>query len=99
MWSMLRGRALSCWKFRRQHAIGFFILDFYCPSLQLAIELDGAPHLDEGGRAGDALRSAELNAIGITVMRFENGDVLENSSSVLRRIEEVARRIEMSRLV
>jgi very-short-patch-repair endonuclease len=97
LWSMLRGRSLSRWKFRRQHPVAFFVLDFYCPELKLAIELDGQPHFETGSADADTARTAELETLGITLIRFENGDLLENSSIVLNRILDATKRIAAGR--
>ena len=97
LWSMLRDRSLSRWKFRRQHPIGFFVLDFYCPRLALAIELDGAGHFDDAGAAGDAQRTAALGELGVEVLRFENAEVLECSERVLGKVRDVIAAIEASR--
>ena len=51
LWQHLRGRAFGGYKFRRQHVLGPYILDFYCPELHLAIEVDGSPHADESGES------------------------------------------------
>lgn len=59
-------------KFRRQHSVGYFILDFYCPKEKLAIELDGADHFTLSGMARDEKRTAYLNQQGARVIRFEN---------------------------
>jgi very-short-patch-repair endonuclease len=83
LWLKLRGGQLGA-SFRRQHPIGPYILDFYAPSLKLAIEVDGGQHalLTEH----DAERSRFLNAKGIRVMRFWNGDVLRNLDGVAEEI-------------
>jgi very-short-patch-repair endonuclease len=62
-------------KFRRQHPVGGFVLDFYCPSLSLAIELDGPCHDTPEQAAHDAARSALLAARGIRVLRLPNSEV------------------------
>jgi very-short-patch-repair endonuclease len=91
LWWHLRRRALFGVKFRRQHPIGGFIVDFYCDERMLAIELDGGGHADAAKRASDAGRSAELALRGVRVLRFWNNEVLENLDGVLRRIGEAVR--------
>ena len=76
------------WKFRRQHQIEGFILDFYCPRLRLCIELDGEPHFDESGRRYDALRTRRLADIGILVLRIENRDIIANPEITSQEIEK-----------
>lgn len=50
MWEMLRDRRFSRWKFRRQHRVGYYILDFFCARLKLCIEVDGEPHFTQDGK-------------------------------------------------
>ncbi len=84
---LLRGRQLAGAKFRRQHQFGRYILDVYCHSRRLVIEVDGAHHA--GQRDLDAARTRELEAAGLQVMRFMNREVLTETESVLERIWEV----------
>jgi very-short-patch-repair endonuclease len=88
LWLHLRNRQLAGLKFRRQHPVGRFVLDFYCPAKKLVIELDGSAH--EGRATADAERSLHLAAHDYTVLRFDNDDVRHDLSGVLRRIETIA---------
>jgi len=97
VWQMLRGRHLDGLKFRRQHQIDGFILDFYCAELRVAIEIDGAGHGDEHVRAYDALRSEWLRGTGIEVIRFENREVVENPRGVARVILRAVERLRGSK--
>jgi len=83
MWQLLRNRALHDAKFRRQHPIGSYILDFYCHEAKLAVELDGSGHLEEEQARHDEERTKALNELGIRVLRFWNSDVLNNTEDVL----------------
>ncbi len=85
LWVHLKNNQLGV-KFRRQHGIGYYILDFYCPSRQLAIELDGSPHDTEQGYTKDQERARYLESKGIKVIRFQNGDVIKNLEGVLAEI-------------
>ena len=87
LWRHLRNRALLGLKFRRQHALPPFFLDFACPEVALAIELDGGQHMTEEALAGDASRTAFLEAQGYRVLRFSNIDVLNNIEGVVLAIE------------
>jgi very-short-patch-repair endonuclease len=87
LWRILKAKGLGT-KFRRQHSIGNYILDFYCPSHDLAIELDGADHFTEAGLRYDALRDAYLNSLGITVLRIENDLVIKRTDHVIELIEQ-----------
>jgi very-short-patch-repair endonuclease len=80
LWQALRDRRLSGWKFRRQHVIGGYVVDFYCPALGLVIEVDGSVH--DGRRAQDRQRDQDLTALGVQVLRLRNADVLERLESV-----------------
>ena len=72
---MLRARRCHGMKFKRQEPLGNFIVDFYCPQLKLVIELDGPIHTAPDQAAKDELRTAELQALGLTVVRVRNSDV------------------------
>ncbi len=84
LWRSLRGVQLHGKSFRRQHPAGPYVLDFYCPALQLAIELDGGQHGFAREAAKDARRTAWLQDRGVTVLRFWNNDVLSNLEGVLQ---------------
>jgi len=85
-WTHVRGRQLQGRKFRRQHGVGPYVLDFYCPSEKLAVELDGASHDHDAAQRRDEIRTAFLRKAGIRVVRFENRDVRENLEGVLAKI-------------
>src|SRR2546421_6553267 len=88
LWSFLQHRQLRGCKFRRQHSVGPYILDFYCPAEKLAIELDGSTHDHEAAQDYDARRSAFLKNIGVKTVRFENSKVRKNIEGVLTAIEQ-----------
>ena len=89
LWRYLRGRRMKGLKFRRQHPVGRFILDFYCEDLKLAIEVDGGGHNEAEQEAYDLARTQALNDLGIQVIRFWNDDVLERTDLVLEEIRHV----------
>ena len=86
LWQLLRNRQIENVKFRRQHPIEPYILDFYCHDKKLAIELDGGQHNTDEGKEKDQKRSDFLTSQGIRVLRFWNNDVLQNTESVLEVI-------------
>ena len=86
MWSLLRDRRLAGFKFRRQHPVEPYILDFYCHEGNLAVELDGGQHNEPDERARDSKRTAFLKDRGIRVLRFWNHEVLTNTEGVLQSI-------------
>jgi len=88
LWEALKGKKLGGVRFRRQHPIGRYILDFYCHSSKLGIELDGAYHQDKLQQWSDADRTLFLEDLGLRIIRFTNEEVLENLSVVLSTIEE-----------
>lgn len=83
MWSILKGSRLDGRKFRRQHSVGRYILDFYCPAERLAIELDGAHHYSGAGAEYDRERRSFLEQFEINVIRFENRMVFEEDEWVV----------------
>ena len=86
LWEILRAKRFDGFKFRRQHLFKDYILDFYCPELKLAIEVDGQIHVDEQQVKYDQERTASLQESGILVLRFWNSEVLNNLPSVINRI-------------
>jgi very-short-patch-repair endonuclease len=90
MWSRLRGGRLDGLSFRRQHPAGPYTLDFYCPQLRLAVELDGGQHNEPAQQNRDQVRSDWLTSRGVTVLRFWNNDVTQNLRGVLETIKSTA---------
>ncbi len=86
LWNVLRQSNLGGFKFRRQHSVGRYIVDFYCPLERLAVELDGDSHFTEEAIEYDRERTAFLNSLNIRVLRFLNTDVHENLEAVCERI-------------
>ena len=84
LWHLVRNRRLAGAKFRRQHAVGRYILDFYCHEMQLAIELDGGQHAE--AREYDGIRDAWLKEQGITVLRVWNNQMLQETEAVTEMI-------------
>jgi very-short-patch-repair endonuclease len=86
LWNELRNGKLGGLRFRRQHAVGRFIADFYCVRAALIVEVDGSLH--EPDR--DAERDLYLEAMGLKVLRFTNDEVLSKMSEVLSKISKAA---------
>jgi very-short-patch-repair endonuclease len=95
VWSRVRNRQLGA-DFRRQHPAGPYVLDFYCPALRLAVELDGGQHAATGTKTADGKRTAWLGANGVKVMRFWNSDVMENLDGVIAAIASEVDRLKSS---
>ncbi|OWP61584.1 cytosine methyltransferase [Hymenobacter amundsenii] len=87
LWTYLQRSQLGRRKFRRQHSVGPYIVDFYCPAEKLVVELDGAGHYDAVGNARDVDRTQYLEAQGLRVIRFENKDFWSHPESILAAIE------------
>jgi len=87
LWTSLKGKQLDGRKFRRQHSVGGYILDFYCPSENLAIELDGEVHNQANVIDYDAERMLFIEQFGIKVLRFENKLVFDQNENVLAEIK------------
>ncbi|MDX5437083.1 MAG: endonuclease domain-containing protein [Pontibacter sp.] len=88
LWKYLKSGQLQGRKFRRQHSIGNYILDFYCPSEKLAIELDGHVHLLSAAQQADEERDEELAGLGINLLRFENKNIFHHLEAALQEISE-----------
>lgn len=86
LWSILQHSNLGGYKFRRQHSVGPYILDFYCSAARLAVELDGDSHFTDDAVVYDQERTTYLNGLNITVLRFLNTDVFESLAMVGERI-------------
>ncbi|NIF37468.1 DUF559 domain-containing protein [Enterobacter sp. Tr-810] len=86
LWYLLRSRRFSHYKFRRQHPVGHYILDFACCEARLAIELDGGQHDEKQGY--DWQRTIWLNQQGWRVIRFWNNELWDNEEGVLENILE-----------
>jgi very-short-patch-repair endonuclease len=88
LWHHLQNNQFQGLKFRRQHPINRFIVDFYCHSLKLVVEIDGDVHLQEIQQERDENRTYELEELGLKVIRFENKSVMSNIAGVLQDIEK-----------
>jgi len=89
-WWLLRNRRLSGLKFRRQHPVGKYVVDFYCSQAHLAVELDGSVHAQPAQARRDAAKDAHLRRLGINVLRLPNGMVTEQPDFFLRKVREAA---------
>ena len=87
LWQAIRRKGVPGFKFRRQHVIDRFVVDFYCASARLVVEVDGPIH--DFSKAEDAVRQEFLESLNLRVLRFSNDEVLVNLAGVLGRIEGV----------
>ena len=87
LWARLRKSQAGA-KFRRQGSIGYYVVDFYCPSKKLIIEIDGYQHKNNKQKAYDRERTNYLEQLGFKVLRFWNNDINKNISGVMMKIKE-----------
>ena len=95
LWKQLKGKQLCGYDFDRQRPLGRRILDFYCKELKLAVDVDGSVH--DFTRSKDEARQREIEAQGVTLLRFWNYDVKNDMGAVLKKIEEWIRAEEQRR--
>jgi very-short-patch-repair endonuclease len=86
LWNYLRAKPFGL-KFRRQHPFSCYILDFYCHSLKLAIEVDGSIHKEEEVKRNDEIREKQLEQEGLTFLRFTNEQIKLKPEEVIRKLE------------
>jgi very-short-patch-repair endonuclease len=87
LWRSLSRKGLLGYKTRRQHGIGAYVLDFYCPALKLAIEVDGFTHESDSARVRDQIRQSDIESLGIHFARLTDDEVLGNPAKAMAKIE------------
>ena len=85
-WDIIRNGEFVAYRFRRQYSIGGFVIDFYCPSLKLAIEIDGSIH--DSQVKYDAFRQSGIETLGIRFIRFTNDEIDNEIEEVVKKIRE-----------
>lgn len=91
LWLQLKNKKINGHKFRRQYSVGRYVIDFYCPVLKLAIEIDGGYHLAEGAPEYDQIRQRYIESYGIKFLRFSDKEVINDLPKILRHISRVAK--------
>lgn len=86
LWSKLKNSQFGV-KFRRQHGIGNYVADFYCPAKKLVIEIDGSQHFKEESKIYDKTRTQFIQAAGMKVLRFTNAEINTNIEGVIMKIQ------------
>jgi very-short-patch-repair endonuclease len=86
LWERLRAGRLNGGKFRRQHPLDRFVLDFYAPEQRLAVEVDGAVHDQDERREADQVRDAQLARLGVRILRVRNEAIASDLDAVLAAI-------------
>jgi len=87
LWGQIRKKQISEQRFLRQFSIGPYVMDFFCPHLNLAVEIDGATHITDEELAFDQQRQCELEMLGITFLRFMNEEVYKDLNVVIENIK------------
>ena len=87
LWERVRKKQVMGLRFRRQHPISKYILDFYCHKTKLAVEIDGGYHNSPEQKEADHLRTKDLEEMGVRVIRFTNEQVLDDVEGVVGEIE------------
>jgi very-short-patch-repair endonuclease len=90
LWSKLKNSQINL-KFRRQHSIGGYIVDFYCPTKRLVIEIDGSQHFTRDNQEYDKIRTYFFEGLDIKVLRFTNTEINTNIEEVLQKIISIIR--------
>ena len=96
LWKYLKGKQMRGYDFHRQKPLLNFIADFYCYELSLVIELDGYTHQFQDTIIKDAIKEKELKKVGLSVLRFEDNEVMNDLKNVLRVIENYIDRYEIT---
>lgn len=98
LWKQLQRSQIAGAKFRRQYGVLNYVVDFFCPEVRLALELDGSSHDGDDAVAYDAIRQTEIEAAGITFLRFSNRDISPNlnaaTQTIANQIEQLRRQNE-----
>ena len=90
IWSKLKGKQLLGYKFRRQYSVDRYVIDFYCPELKLAVEIDGDSHFQNDAESDDKYRQAFIESFGVQFLRFTNEDVFKNPDGVIETVRRTA---------
>lgn len=85
-WAKLKNKQMQGKRFLRQYSVDQYVLDFYCPELKLAIEIDGDSHFMPGAQEQDKTRQEHIEAFGIRFLRFTNEDVCKNADGVCQTV-------------
>ncbi len=88
VWQLVRGRQILGEKFRREHPVGLYTLDFVCLDLKLDLELDGKDHSTPEGKQHDVIRNAYLRSLGFEILRINGFRVTQDAQGVRREIEQ-----------
>ena len=93
LWQFLKRKRLAGYKFRRQYSVDNYIVDFYCPKVKLAIEIDGSSHDYQDRKVYDYKRQKYIESFGITFIRFKSDEVFYNVDCVLSKIMIILKKL------
>jgi very-short-patch-repair endonuclease len=96
VWIYLRGKRMLNYKFRRQYSVDHFVIDFYCPKLKLAVEIDGDVHNLQDQKEYDAERQKYIEQFGIKFVRITIDELMSNSNKAFKKIEDAIRELSQS---
>ncbi|MBS4034045.1 MAG: DUF559 domain-containing protein [Ignavibacterium sp.] len=94
VWMYLRNRQMDGYKFRRQYSVDNFVIDFYCPKLKLAIEIDGSIHNEPDQKEYDFKRQEHLETFGINFLRLTNEEIDGNPNKAFEKIESKIKELD-----
>ncbi len=94
LWSIIKSKQLGV-KFRRQHSIGNYIVDFYSSEIQLVIEMDGGIHEDVIHQSNDEVRDVYMQDLGIAVIRFDNKEIFEDEERVKEELKQKIKELNL----
>ena len=92
-WRFLRNRQMLGYKFKRQYSVNHFVIDFYCPELKLAVEIDGGSHINPEQQKKDVIRQKYLEAFHIKFVRIKDEELFSNSNKAFSKIENAIKSI------
>ena len=95
VWRYLRNRQLLGYKFKRQYSVDHFVIDFYCPEIKFAIELDGASHLLPEQKEYDIKRQKYLETFGITFLRISDDELFGNPNLAFKEVEQAIKNLTL----
>ena len=93
LWQKINNKK-SGYKFRRQYSIENYVIDFYCPELKLAIEVDGLTHNDLKSAEEDELRQKHIESLGIKIIRFSSTEIFEDLDSIATQVYFVCKNLK-----
>jgi len=96
LWNRIRYKQLG-YKFRRQHGVGKYIVDFYCPKVKFIIEVDGSTHAIEQEMYQDNIRQEYFEGLGLVVKRYTNSNIKDNINEVLSDIINICRKLDKNK--